>query len=391
MQDVFKKKTIETVIVYALLMTVPAILMLKFESYQMGELCRQPPDARLYLSIADNFLSTGHFIQTDRPVAGLVVPPGLPMILVLFRLLHFSVWIIMAVQTVMFGICNILLYETARKICSRGIWAPVIYTMAYLRCWIKLGVVLVEHYYLFLICLAVWVVYKDYGERKKIILLNLIGLAMLLTRPLLSPVYLTILGYTLWWCGKNRRQTMLFALLLLPISVFVLNILVNYRETGEFIFLENYSGSDMYTASRLDAPVYVEDAADFMDETYIKIDTDETLTMQQKNKIFRQLALENIKNHPDHFLLNGLLRGHELFMKLYAWATLYTLAGGILLARKEKRDGNVRAAVMLALTIFLAVISSFGVPEARYSMIIWPMASVHGAYITNLILDRLFR
>ncbi len=188
MQDVFKKKTIETVIVYALLMTVPAILMLKFESYQMGELCRQPPDARLYLSIADNFLSTGHFIQTDRPVAGLVVPPGLPMILVLFRLLHFSVWMIMAVQTVMFGICNILLYETARKICSRGIWAPIIYTMAYLRCWIKLGVVLVEHYYLFLICLAVWVVYKDYGERKKIILLNLIGLAMLLTRPLLSPV-----------------------------------------------------------------------------------------------------------------------------------------------------------------------------------------------------------
>ena len=78
-------------------------------------------------------------------------------------------------------------------------------------------------------------------------------------------------------------------------------------------------------------------------------------------------------------------------MKLYAWATLYTLAGGILLARKEKRDGNLRAAVMLALTITLAVFSSFGVPEARYSMIIWPMASIHGTFITNLILDRLFR
>ena len=384
--------TLKRTVVWIVLLTVPALLMVLVEYRHMGEFGFQTPDARVYISIADNYVSTGHFIQTERDVSGLVVPPGVPAILTVFRLLHFSDEMIIAVQILMFGLCNIMLYETECQINGKGIWAPIIYTLAYMRCWICLGLFLVEHYYLFLLCLAVRIMYREYEEKKKLLLhLNIIGLAMVLVRPLLSPIYLTIIGYTLYWSLKNRNRKLVVFSLLLPVFVFSVNVAVNYRETGEIILLENYSASDMYTASRLGSPIYIEEAQNFPDEVYTSIVSDESLSASEKNMVFKKLTKENLKDHFWIYIRNGILRGHELFFKAYAWATLYTLTGGIMLAYSEKKEGKWRATVMLLLTLLLAVLSSFGVSECRYSIVIWPMASIHGAYLTHGILDRMFR
>lgn len=387
----FQKNEWKRAAIWIVLLTIPALLMILTEYRHMGSFGHQTPDARVYISIADNFVSTGHFIQTERNVSGLVVPPGLPAILTVFRLLHFSDWMIISVQILMFGACNIMLYETECKINGYGIWAPIIYTMAYMRCWICLGLFLVEHYYLFLLCLAIWVMYREYNENRKLWLLNMIGLAMVLIRPLLSTVYITILGYTLWRGTKKENKTLVIFSLLLPLFVFTSNVAVNYRETGEIILLENYSASDMYTASRLGSPIHIEEAQHFPDEVYLSIVNNESLTASEKNEIFKELTKENLRDHFWTYLKNGILRGHELFFKAYAWSTIYTLAGGIMLAREERKQKKWRATVMLLLTMLIAVLSSFGVSECRYSIVIWPMASIHGAYITHKIWDRLYQ
>ena len=387
----FRKNEWKRAAIWIVLLTIPALLMILTEYRHMGSFGHQTPDARVYISIADNFVSTGHFIQTERNVSGLVVPPGLPAILTVFRLLHFSDWMIISVQILMFGACNIMLYETECKINGYGIWAPIIYTMAYMRCWICLGLFLVEHYYLFLLCLAIWVMYREYNENRKLWLLNMIGLAMVLIRPLLSTVYITILGYTLWRGTKKENKTLVIFSLLLPLFVFTLNVAVNYRETGEIILLENYSASDMYTASRLGSPIHIEEAQHFPDEVYLSIVNNESLTASEKNEIFKKLTKENLRDHFWTYLKNGILRGHELFFKAYAWSTIYTLAGGIMLAHEERKQKKWRATVMLLLTMLIAVLSSFGVSECRYSIVIWPMASIHGAYITHKIWDRLYQ
>ena len=387
----FQKNEWKRAAIWIVLLTIPALLMILTEYRHMGSFGHQTPDARVYISIADNFVSTGHFIQTERNVSGLVVPPGLPAILTVFRLLHFSDWMIISVQILMFGACNIMLYETECKINGYGIWAPIIYTMAYMRCWICLGLFLVEHYYLFLLCLAIWVMYREYNENRKLWLLNMIGLAMVLIRPLLSTVYITILGYTLWRGTKKENKTLVIFSLLLPLFVFTLNVAVNYRETGEIILLENYSASDMYTASRLGSPIHIEEAQHFPDEVYLSIVNNESLTASEKNEIFKKLTKENLRDHFWTYLKNGILRGHELFFKAYAWSTIYTLAGGIMLAHEERKQKKWRATVMLLLTMLIAVLSSFGVSECRYSIVIWPMASIHGAYITHKIWDRLYQ
>ena len=385
-----RKNWIGRYFAWAVLLIVPALLMLRMETMVMGEIGHQTPDARLYLSIADNFVKTGHFIQRARQVKGMVVPPGTPLMLTIYRLLHFSNQMILYVHILMFGIANILLYETERRICGRGLWAPIIYTMANLRCWIILGDAIVEHYYLFLLCLALWVMYRDMSEQKKIVSMNLIGLAMLLVRPLLGIVYFAVLAYSFWWYVKNRRLKIGIGIVLLPLLVLGLNVAVNYRETGEIILLENYSGSDIYVASRVDSPVTIEAAEQFMDETYLRIVQDDTLSQTERNNIFKSLAANNLRDHFGHYLWNGIQRGYEIFLKAYAWATLYTLAGGIILARKEKSEGNQRSFIILLLVLSLAVVSSFGVSEVRYSIVIWPVAALHGAYLTQIILSRIF-
>ena len=386
-----KKKRSRQLMIWAILFIIPAIFMLLMEKRVMGEIGHQTPDATVYLSIADNFVNTGHFIQTDRGVEGMVVPPGTPVMLTFFRLLHFSNRMIMYVHIMMFGICNTFLYETEKRINGKGMWAPIMYTMANLRCWIILGDAIVEHYYLFLLCLGIWIMYKEKETQRKLICMNIIGLAMLMVRPILAVVYISILGYSVFWVVKHRKAGIGIIVLLFPVLILSLNVAVNYRETGEMIFLENYSGSDMYVASRPDAPVMIEEAEGYMDETYLSIVHDDSRTMQQRNQLFKELAKENLKNHFWLYLINGIRRGHEIFMKAYAWATLYTLAGGILLARKEREKGNMRATAILVLTLLLALISSFGVSEVRYSIVIWPMASIHGAYLTHIILNSLLK
>ena len=382
-----KNQKSRRLLAWCLLLSIPAVLMLLMENRVMGELGHQTPDAKLYLSIADNYVKTGHFIQTVREIDGMVVPPGTPFMLTLFRILHFSNSMIMYAQMLMFGISNILLYETEKNINGTGIWAPIMYTMANLRCWVILGDAIVEHYYLFLLCLGIWIMYKEeMSSQKKVIYMNIIGLTLMMVRPVLSVVYASVLGYSLYWVFKNKKTGIGAFILLLPILILGMNVAVNYKETGELVILENYSGSDMYVASRSDAPVMIEESIGFMDETYLSIIQNPSLTMQQCNRLFKELAKENLKNHFGLYLLNGLRRGHEIFLKAYAWATVYPLIGGILLAGKEQKEGKMRTTVILIITILLAIISSFGVSEVRYSIVIWPMAAIHGAYLTHLIM-----
>lgn len=386
-----QNKSIRRGVTYGILMTIPALLLLLEEKLMVGQLCVQGSDARVYISIADNFVSTGHFIQTARPYIGLVVPPGTPFMITLFRLFGLSDYGIMAAQTLMFGLDNVLLFETEKCVLGKGLWAPIIFTLACMRSYLRLGMVMVEHYYLFLLCLAIWIVYNRMKMPKKIILLNIVGLAMILTRPILATVYLCILLYTLFWCWKNRNHKIGTAMILLPILIIAFNISINYRETGEYILLENYSGYDLYMASRPDAPVTIEESSQYIvDEPDInRIREDSTLTASERNNLFKNLAKQNCRNNFGVWIKNSICRGYELFIKKYAFVTLYSLCGGFLLAARELRQKNFRATIMLTLTLMLVALTSLGIVELRYTMVIWPMASIHGAYITDMLVQHI--
>ena len=234
-------------------LVVPTAALLMYEYFRMGKIGNLTADGRLYLSVADNFLANGHFIQYVRWFPGFVVPPGLPLILLLLRVLRFTEPMIIGFQAILFGGACLLLAESERELFGRAGLSPLFYLLGYMRCRLLLGNIMVEHYYLFLLCMILWLVFCT-KSRRRLLWLNLAGLFLLLTRPALSPAYLVILGYTLASCLQQRKLLRTLAAILLPILVLGLNLAVNYRETGEMILLESYSGTDLYITACADAP-----------------------------------------------------------------------------------------------------------------------------------------
>ena len=96
----------------------PLLLML----YQLlfSEYTSLYPDARLYLSIADNFLHTGHFIQTDRAGVEIVVPFAYPLYITLLRAVGMPLAGFTVLNLLSVGASSVFLYDTERRLFGSG-------------------------------------------------------------------------------------------------------------------------------------------------------------------------------------------------------------------------------------------------------------------------------
>ena len=96
----------------------PLLLML----YQLlfSEYTSLYPDARLYLSIADNFLHTGHFIQTDRAGVEIVVPFAYPLYITLLRAVGMPLVGFAVLNLLSVGASSVFLYDTERRLFGSG-------------------------------------------------------------------------------------------------------------------------------------------------------------------------------------------------------------------------------------------------------------------------------
>ncbi len=367
-------------------LVIPTAVLLMYEYYRMGKIGNLTADGRLYLSVADNFLTNSHFIQYVRWFPGFVVPPGLPLILLLLRGLHFTETMIIGFQAILFGGSCLLLAESERELFSRTGLSPLVYLLGYMRCRLLLGNIMVEHYYLFLMCLILWLILCA-GTRRKLLWLNLTGLFLLLTRPALTPVYLAIFSVTLISSWKKRKPVDAMAALLLPILALGLNLAINYRETGEIILLESYSGTDLYITACADAPVTIEEGENYLDETRDAIYYDDNMTMAEKSSKLGSMAKEYVREHPGEYLWKSIRRFGVLFLKYYGYFTVLPAVGAILMiTHEESREKRFLQMGLLAINILLAVLTSFGIPEIRYTAVIWPLGALHFAALPHRLL-----
>ncbi len=368
-------------------LVVPAAVLLLYEYFRMGKIGNLTADGRLYLSVADNFLANGHFIQYVRWFPGFVVPPGLPLILLLLRVLRFTEPMIIWFQAILFGGSCLLLAESERELFGRTGLSPLVYLLGYMRCRLLLGNIMVEHYYLFLMCLILWLVLCT-GTRRKLLWLNLTGLFLLLTRPALTPVYLAILGVTLISSWERRKPVGAVAALLLPTLILGLNLAVNYRETGELILLESYSGTDLYITACADAPVTIEEGENYLDETKDAIYYDENMTMAEKSSQLGNMARTYVREHPGEYLWKTVRRFIVLFLRSYRYFTLLPVIGAVMMIIQEERQEKGFLQIgLFAVNILLAMLTSFGIPEIRYTAVIWPLAALHFAALPHRLLE----
>lgn len=350
------------------------------------------PDAELYYSIAENFRTTGHFIQTARDSALFVVPFGVPLILTVLRLIGFTLPMIIAIQYLMFGTACMLLYKTERILFGRGGFAPVFYSLALLRARIDLYDIYLEHYFLLLIILLLYLsVRRDMPVKKRLIYMNLAGMYMVACRPVLLPVYIAVLIYSLVLLVRRQLPVGRFAIfLLIPVLLFGANTLVNYRETGYPIVMDSYSGRDFYAANNPEASAgyYSSKIYESFGEEYTAVQNDPTLDRVQKNELFKKMGTKWVMENPELFQCNTAKR----FAEDFVWTWRYTLIlcfFGAMHMIAACPDWRRWAAVTLAVNLVVAVITAMGLVMVRYTAVVWPLAALHLSAITHPTLKRL--
>lgn len=357
----------------------PIALMLAYDLAVYGDLARLSPDAELYLSIADNFLTTGHFHETARG-GQYVVPFGLPLIFTLFRAVKLGLGGIVFIQYLMLGTTCLLLYRTEVNLFGKGGVAPWIYVGMLVRLDLSCGYLFVEHYYL--LCL-VWMTYllscRDMPEEKRLILLNTAGFCSFAIRSVLFLVYLPILVYTLARCLRKKVRPGVMALLvLIPCLLLGVNMAANHRETGYWLLTDNYGGEDLYTANNpctLMEHYTTDQRPRFVGEEYFAVQNDPSLDFTGRNAVYAGLARDWILAHPGQFLKNTAVKFIHLFVGYWKFLLLPALAAAVWWIC-GKKDGWGPLLIISGAGLLLAAATSVGLMLGRYTAVVLPAAAL---------------
>lgn len=376
----------------------PLLLLLNQYIYQ--DVSSLSPDARLYLSIADNFLSTGHFIQTDRAVE-IVVPFAYPLYLTLLRAVKMPVFGFFILNLLSVSVSSVFLYDTERELFGRGGFSCLVYTAILTRSALAPFNLYVEYLFLFMLCWLIRVTFrKDLPLRRRIVLMNVSGFLAFASRPVLMPVYAAVLAYSLYACVKHRAElrrlrSLAAGIVLIPLVIFGINTAVNYRETGEIIPIANYGSESVCFALNPKSGVFTCENSYTLEDTTPEVravhDNNE-LTVTEKGRAYKALLKEYLLHDTGHVISVAVRRGLRLFFRFTRCLTALALWGAVwMLVRTPKGERRLLMLLGLLSAVLIAVLTSMGIYELRYVLPIWPLAAVHTAALPNYILDDLRR
>ena len=130
----------------------------------------------------------------------------------------------------------------------------------------------------------------------------------------------------------------------------------------------------------------IEEGESYLDETRDAIYYDENMTMAEKSRLLGNMAKAFVREHPGEYLWKTIRRFGVLFLKSYGYLTLLPAAGAVLMIiRKDNRQRRMLLISLLTMNILLAILTSFGIPEIRYTAVIWPLAALPGGEAEDVI------
>ena len=101
------------------------------------------------------------------------------------------------------------------------------------------------------------------------------------------------------------------------------------------------------------------------------------------------MARAYVREHPGEYLWKTVRRFGVLFLKSYGWLTLMPAVGAVwMICDETDRQKRLLQSGLLVMNVLMAVLTSFGIPEIRYTAVIWPLAALHFAALYRLITDK---
>lgn len=337
-----------------------------------GGLYVESPDGTLYLSVAQNFINTGHFIQTARPYEiEMIVPFGLPLIFSIIYGIARNVYGILIVQYVLYGLCGVYIFKIGYGLSKNAIIGLIGWII-----FLTNNLILTAgnpHYILteaWTIPLITFFIYYYLIEKRRVACW-LLGYFIWIIRPLYWPLFLlaTVICFTHLDSYKISKH---LGILVCMAGLLLINIASNYRETNEFICFENYTGIALYQANNPStkttgyhsgrAKEFVAPSDAFWDIYHSH------MTESEKNRLYIHMATEWIMNHKIDFFTNTLRK----FNNMYLRNPLIFLVELLYLIIAELATNN-RSIILLWIAFFLiALQTSIGLAMSRYTIFTIP-------------------
>lgn len=386
-------------IFYLIIFFVAIFLMLRHNYLQNNAFYIATPDGNLYFSIAENFIKTGHFIQTSRPhEINMIVPPGLPFIYTLILGLTRNVYGIIIVQYILYGVIAVLIANTGFNISKSKlsfIILPVLFFWATKHLQVpNPSMLLTEIWATFFMVLSVFIFFlPNFPINKKIVLINVVLFVLYLVRPaLLVLLVVGIVSMLVFSIKKRIKAKTLIIYLLGVIIVLTLNTLINYRETGEIVLIENYSGQSTYLANNSNTKTktyYSSVADDFADEYFFEVYNDQSLSSHEKNEMFSNAAKKFMFENPIFVFKNAITKYYQYF--ILNWNVnfyIYFIAIGLFLWRKvlTKMQG-----ILLIVAFFsVTMVPALGLYIFRYALPCLPFYVIINGSLYSFILSKFY-
>lgn len=355
----------------------------------------EAPDSHLYWSVSDNFFQTGHFVQSYyKETPDFIVPFGLPLILAVLKVFINSPYFVVAVQYILFGLTEILLYKTAKSLFSSslaGVGASLVYLYG-----IKNNLVcgpsyiLTETYTLFVIVLACYLVAShEMNIEKRVLSVNVTLFVGFVIRPALSILlYICLVSgvFILLYnkCSLKRYTIMIGSFVL----VLLINMVNNYRETGEWVFLENYSAYSVYVANNPNTKTYPWGSdlyPQFLDDYGLSIATASDLSLEQKDRLFTQATRKFVKGNLPFVIKNAIIKYSEMFIKHFDrlfWLMWIGVLGGVICSKRR-----ICCFILVVAFLLLTILTSFGLNVDRYAIVALPFYAIFSISLWGMIIE----
>ncbi len=352
-----------------------------------GGFYAESPDGTLYFSIAQNFLNTGHFIQTARPYEiEMIVPFGLPLFFsIIFGITH-SIYGILIVQYILYGICGIYVFKIGYKLSNNGIigligWIVFLSNNRILaEC--NPQYLLTEPWTIPLI--TVFIYYYLIEEHH--ITSWVLSYCIWIIRPLYWPFFVlaTIKCLTHLNIKKIGKYACIGTGML---GLLLINVASNYRETKELICFENYAGIALYQANNPStkttgyhsglAKEFVNPSDEFWNIYHSH------LSESKKNQFYVQMAKEWIVNHKIDFFQNTCAKFTYMYLRkpIIPLFELVYLLINIFITKN-------RSPIVLGVGFFLiAIQTSMGLAMSRYTIFTIPFFILSVVGVLTFISD----
>lgn len=368
-----KKYKIEIFIFIFVLLFIPIYNLINY-----NELYTPSGDGDLYISIAENFLQTSHFIQDARPYEiNMIVPPGLPLILTILYFIGHTTSFVIFTQYLLFALFSVILYKAINNFYPNkiiSILGVIIYCFsdAILTSTGSPRYIMTEVYTQFIFISILYVMsIKKYDFETKVKLLTPILLIGFLIRTVLFTLFfINIVIYIVLLIKNKHSFKFLLKFSIVVIAILSINTIVNFRESGEFILIQNYGAIPIYQANNANTSTKAYSSSiseQFSDEYFFEIYNNRELTTSEKSNLLSGKTKEYVLNNLGAVITNSLIKFKNMFITPYYLDFYVWVIGNIILFIMTRRKELL---YLFFTNVIIMLLTSFGLNIYRYSIFI---------------------